>query len=74
MKTVEKVCIDIEEYSKMILSFIGSEEYKRLLEVTNDTKESGFIHGLAISGILMQVKCNKYKYFTSVEDKEDVDG
>lgn len=69
-----KTLIDIEEYQKMILQFIGTEDYKRLLDATYDSKECGFIHGLALSAILMTTRCRYYVVSVPVNNKEETDG
>lgn len=70
----KKIMIDIEEFQKMIFHFIGTDEYKQLLNATNDGKENAFIHGLALSAILMATRCRYYTVYVPVNKKEETDG
>ena len=56
----KRLFVDIEEYQKMIISFIGSDHYKRILESVDDTKNAGFMAGLSIAAALISSECDKY--------------
>lgn len=54
--------VDTQEFASLIIKFIGSEDYERILDSmhynTNEF-EQGFMQGLAWSSILM-TQCAKY--------------
>ena len=43
-----------------LLTFIGSDDYKRIVNSINDDKESAFGAGVAIAVSIMLARCPKY--------------
>lgn len=55
--------IEVDEYGKLILDFIGSDDYKRILESMNnvtDEFQHGFTQGLCWAYILAS-RLSKYE-------------
>lgn len=55
-----RLFVDIEEFQKMILHFIGSDHYNQILSCVDDTKSAGFMAGLSIAAALISTECDKY--------------
>lgn len=55
-----RLFVDVEEFQKMILHFIGSDHYKQILACIDDTKNAGFMAGLSIAAALISSECDKY--------------
>lgn len=58
-----KVLIGIEDAADVILNFIGTNEYEKILSSINNSSspvESGFNAGLSIAVSLITAKCRKY--------------
>lgn len=55
--------IDINEACHAIIKFIGTDEYKNILNsINDDAKEAGFITGLSIAMSIVMSKCNTYVF------------
>lgn len=55
-----RLFVDVEEYQKMILHFIGSDHYKQILACVDDTKSAGFMAGLSIAAALITSECDTF--------------
>lgn len=55
-----RLFVDVEEFQKMILHFIGSDHYKQILSCVDDTKNAGFMAGLSIAAALITSECDYY--------------
>ena len=66
------VMIDIEQAGKTILDFIGTDDYKRILDNICDSKSGGFMSGLSFAYSLLMTKCDRYVY-NMPEDKDQVE-
>lgn len=55
-----RLFVDVEEFQKMILHFIGSDHYNQILDCIDDTKRAGFAAGLCIAAALISSECDKY--------------
>lgn len=53
-----RLFVDVEEFQKMILHFIGSDHYKQILSCVDDTKNAGFMAGLSIAAALITSECD----------------
>ena len=54
--------VDINTACHTIIKFIGTEEYKNILNAIQDTKEAGFMTGLSIAMSIVMSKCNIYAF------------
>lgn len=57
-----------------LLSFIGSDDYKRIVNSINSDKESAFAAGVAVAVSVMLVRCPKYvgrKYNDVATEEEE---
>lgn len=55
-----RLFVDVEEYQKMILHFIGSDHYNQILACVDDTKSAGFMAGLSIAAALISSECDMF--------------
>ena len=56
------VMIDIEQAGKTILDFIGTDDYKRIIDSIGETESKGFVSGLSIAYSLLMTRCDRYLY------------
>lgn len=54
--------VDINEACHTIIKFIGTDEYKNILNSINDTKDAGFMTGLSMAMSIVMSKCNIYAF------------
>ena len=66
------VLFSIEEATSLMLNFIGSEQYNRILDTIIDTKQSGFMTGMSVMLSLIQINCTKYSIHKP-KNREELD-
>ena len=54
------VLIDIEKAGQAILDFIGSDQYKKIVDCQGSSVEGAFLSGMSIAYCVMSVNCDKY--------------
>lgn len=60
----------MEEATDLMLNFIGSEQYNRILDSITDTKQSGFMTGMSVMLSLVQIHCTKYSIYEPRNSEE----
>ena len=66
------VLFSIEESTDLMLNFIGSEQYSRILDSITDTKQSGFMTGMSVMLSLISIHCTKYSIYEP-RNREELD-
>ena len=64
------VLFSMEEATDLMLNFIGSEQYNRILDSITDTKQRGFMTGMAVMLSLVQIHCTKYSIYEPRNSEE----
>lgn len=54
------VLIDIEKAGQAVLDFIGSDQYKKIVDCQGSSVEGAFISGLSMAYCIMNTTCDKY--------------
>lgn len=60
---MEKILVDVNELSNVLLNFIGSDEFDKLInncEHGNSDFKHGAVWGMAMASIKASTKCTQY--------------
>ena len=50
--------VDLNEASKVVIKFIGTEKYKEVISALEDNAQAGFTAGLSFALCLMMAECH----------------
>lgn len=62
--------VSTTEIGKILLEYIGSEEYLKAVESIQDSGKAAFMSGIGMAGCLIMSRCQKYYAETDKENKE----
>lgn len=54
--------VDLQEMSRMVIKFIGTERFDEIVSSLQDDAQSGFAAGLSFAICLAMAECNVYTY------------
>ena len=52
--------IDIEKAGQAVLDFIGSDQYKKIVDCQGSSVEGAFLSGMSMAYCVISVNCDKY--------------
>lgn len=62
--------VKINDIGKTILSFVGTEEFEKILGSIEDNSRAGFTTGLSIAASLIMSQCTQYIATTTAVEPE----
>lgn len=57
---MEETFVRTTEVGKILLEYIGSEEYLKAVESIQDSGKAAFMSGIGMAGCLIMSRCQKY--------------
>lgn len=66
---MEEIFIRITDIGKVLLEYIGSEDYLKAVESIQDSGKAAFMGGIGMAGCLIMSRCTKY--YAKEADKEE---
>ena len=70
---MEDTFIRTADVGKVLLEYIGSEDYLKAVESIQDSGKSAFMGGIGMAGCVIMARCHKY-YAKSVDDETEAAG
>lgn len=64
--------VRIEDFGRVLLEYIGSEDYLKAVDSIQDSGKAAFMGGLGMAGCLIMARCRKY-YGSSDDNNADAD-
>lgn len=68
---MEETFVSTRDVGKVLLEYIGSEDYLKAVDSIQDSGKAAFMGGIGMAGCLIMSKCMKYYAREREDDKGD---